>query len=94
MVSAHVINKGKTANYFLLLEYIRDISVLGRLGLYPYPTISVGSLPSKSCTPIYSAPRLRLIQSIHTPILLFYTYHLNLHATKSSKSTCKRVLYS
>ena len=41
-----------------MLEYIRDISILGRLGLYPYPTRSVGeaSCPP-SHVPLYIQPK-------------------------------------
>jgi hypothetical protein len=35
-----------------LLEYIRDISIIGRLGLYPDPTISVVACPTRH-VPLY-----------------------------------------
>jgi len=41
-----------------MLEYIRDISLLVRLGLYPYPTITVGEAPcSLSHVPLYIQPQ-------------------------------------
>ena len=42
----------------LLLEYIRDISILSRLWLYPYPTRSVGDAPCPlSHVPLYIQPQ-------------------------------------
>ena len=43
---------------WLVLEYIRDISILGRLWLYPYPTRSVGEAPCPpSHVPLYIQPQ-------------------------------------
>jgi len=44
--------------YTIVLEYISDISTLVRLGLYPYPTRSVGeaSCPP-SHVPLYIQPQ-------------------------------------
>ena len=40
-----------------LLEYIRDISILGRLELYLYPTISIGEAHfPPSHVPLYIQP--------------------------------------
>jgi len=58
-----------------LLEYIWDIFVIGRLGLYPeFRTLPYRRrlAPFKSCTPIYTGLGLNAIQSSITPILLFY----------------------
>ena len=59
--------KSMFKRYSWLLEYIKNIFMLSRLELYLYPTISVGeaSCPPSHVPPIYSTPRLSLIQSIN-----------------------------
>jgi hypothetical protein len=57
-----------------ILEYIRDISILGRLGLYLYPTISVGETPypPKSCTPICTGLNLNAINPLYTDSIILH----------------------
>jgi hypothetical protein len=51
-----------------LLKYIRDISIVGGLGLYPYPTISVGEAPyPPSHVPLY----IQLKAQANTSITLY-----------------------
>jgi len=56
-----------------MLEYIRHISILGRLGSYPYPTISIGEAPCPLSHVLYIFSTQSHANTIHNSYAIYYS---------------------